>query len=59
MLDVTHDGDLEPVELPEPLADRQTVEERLRRVLVGSVAAVDDRDVEPFGEPPRRSCRRA
>jgi hypothetical protein len=40
---VTDDRDGEPGDLAAPLANRQQVEERLRRVLVAAVAGVDDR----------------
>ena len=42
VLDVADDRHLEPVDAPLVLADGEGVEQRLRRVLVGAVAGVDD-----------------
>ncbi|MEY4403146.1 MAG: hypothetical protein RIR91_1181 [Verrucomicrobiota bacterium] len=48
--DVAEDGDLEPLDLAEALADGEGVEQGLRRVLMGAVAGVNHRDVERVAE---------
>ncbi len=50
MADVAADRDLEAGELALVRADRRAVEQRLRRVLVGAVARVDDRGAKLLGE---------
>ena len=44
--DVAEDGDFESFDLAEALAEREGIEQGLRRVFVGAVAGVDHRDVE-------------
>ena len=46
MQDVAADGDGQARDAPLGAADRQRVEQRLRRVLVRAVAGVDDRAVD-------------
>ena len=46
---------LTPLEAAEALANREGVEERLRRMLVRAVAGVDDRGRQPLGEHLRRA----
>ena len=55
--DVADDAHPEAVEAREVLPDRVQVEQGLGRVLVGSVAGVDDAGLHPPGEPVRRPRR--
>ena len=55
--DVADDGHREAVEAALALANGERVEQRLRRVLVGAVAGVDDRAVDARGEEVRRPGR--
>ena len=55
MEDVADDRDRDPVEPAERLADREQVEERLRRVLVLAVARVDDVRVRRSRDELRRA----
>ena len=48
--DVTADRHGQPGDVAAPAADRQRVQQRLRRMLVAAVAGVDDRAVDLFGQ---------
>src|SRR6185436_14260142 len=58
VLEVADEGDLEVVEAAAPLPDRVEVEQRLRRMLVGAVAGVDDRLLGALGREAGRALAR-
>jgi hypothetical protein len=55
--DVAHDAHLEPLDASEVVPDGEQVEQRLRRVLVPSVARVDDVRGNALGQEARRAGR--
>src|SRR6516165_6428941 len=57
MEDIADDGGLEPLQGFFALENRQRIEQSLRRMLMHSIAGVDDRDIEMHGHQVRRSRR--
>ena len=57
MQHVADDADLDAFELAEVIAQREHVEQSLRRMLVRSVARVDDVRLDALGEKLRRAGR--
>ena len=55
---VPQQADRQPLQFAQLLAYREEVEQSLRRVLTGTVTAVDDRDIGYFGRQPRRAFLR-
>ena len=55
--DVADDDDVPVGEIAQPLAQREGVQQRLGGVLVRAVAGVDDRAVDPTGDPLHRAGR--
>ncbi len=53
MIDISDDGDPQSIQFAEVFLDRQRIEQGLSRVLVGAIASVHDRNIDPFGQPPR------
>ena len=56
--DVADDRDPAALERAEPAAHRERVEQRLRRVLVGAVAGVDDAAADPAASARAGAARR-